>query len=206
MKKYKYLIIISVLVCAIITCLFVMVFNNDKKVLKKPNKQVEKIIKKDNAQDENQDITLPSAEEVESNKTDDTINNNLSNEPNNIQDSNYNEPVIKEESIIEKPPNNTSTQNVTVEKPIESNNTDIPQEEQPIENDAEYQELLSIIDSYDHMDCLEKAGDIHSASRENIINIRNTSCEDVIYKGQVIGYRIILFYNDGSWKYYNATN
>jgi len=39
---------------------------------------------------------------------------------------------------------------------------------------------------------LEKAGDIHLASRENVINIRNTSWEDVIYKGQVIRYRIIL--------------
>jgi len=39
----------------------------------------------------------------------------------------------------------------------------------------------------------------------DVPNIEERSKEDVIYKGQIIGQRIIIFYRDGSWKYNNAT-
>ena len=118
-----------------------------------------------------------------------------------------NKPVNNQVTTEEKKEISNEKQEEPIINNSEVNNSEsnIPEENEPTV-DPEYERLLNLVDSFDYMECLNKAGDIESATRENILNIKNTSCEDVIYKGQVLGYRIILFYNDGTWKYYNATN
>jgi len=113
----------------------------------------------------------------------------------------------KETSVVENTtPKKEVPKETTVvpkeEKKVESEiiEIDIPEQPSSKEDDPEYQRLYNLSEFHTYKECYNASIDVSAESED----IRNTSCEDVIYKGEVIGYRIIIFYYDGSWKYHKT--
>ena len=145
------------------------------------------------------------AEESISNLENQEINSEVIVESVAEQEKSISNNEVKEKELVETKISNNQV--ITEEREV-NNNQVTSESKEPIEEiikevDLEYEGLKNLCETFDYNECYKKASEISST---DIVNIRNTSCEDVIYKGQIIGQRIIIFYRDGTWKYNNATN
>jgi hypothetical protein len=130
-----------------------------------------------------------SKEEVKENNTSNNkVINNKNEEikntiPEQKQESNQNE---------EKQINNISNKN-------ETKTNDVI--EQVPEVDDEYNNLVNFIDykADEFNKCHTDSIDVALSDTDNI---RNTSCKQFAYNGKLVGYKIQIFYNDGTYKYY----
>ena len=103
--------------------------------------------------------------------------------PEQKQESNRNE---------EKQINNISNKN-------ETKTNDVI--EQVPEVDDEYNNLVNFVDykADEFNKCHTDSIDVALSDTDNI---RNTSCKQFAYNGKLVGYKIQVFYNDGTYKYY----
>ena len=176
----------------------------------------------------NNNIIEDNSESIEENKiVNDKINdvnkNNIitssntkvnDNKPSNNSES---EKVFENNTI----PNNEVKEEDNSSKDLETNNDDITNEKQDnnkviievpdegnkdnissFENDEEYIKLKSTLEFETREEC-NQASDIIGPKYAREGNLKNTACESFAYKGTVIGFRLKIYFKDGTWIYNN---
>ena len=153
-------------------------------------------------------------------KTTDTNTNDDS-----IKDDSDNEKSTEKEKTISKETNSSQSKANTNEKENEeksssnistnkqdtqsSSNTNSTSKDEDnkdnvssFENDEEYIKLKSTLEFETRAEC-QAAADIIGPEYALQGNLRNTSCKSFAYKGTVIGYRLQIWFTDGTWIYNN---
>ena len=92
----------------------------------------------------------------------------------------------------------SNTNSTTIEIPDEDNKDNVSS----FENDEEYIKLKSTLEFETRAEC-QAAADIIGPEYALQGNLRNTSCKSFAYKGTVIGYRLQIWFTDGTWIYNN---
>ena len=136
------------------------------------------------------------AKDSSSSKKDSSSNSSQSNSSSNTQ--------TKEEPKVDE---NTSN-NTNKEEQNNSNIYEVPDEDNKdnvssFENDEEYIKLKATIEFETRAEC-QAAADIIGPQYAIQGNLRNTSCKSFAYKGTVIGYRLQIWFTDGTWIYNNS--
>lgn len=153
-----------------------------------------------------QEITIPDKEEITETKTDQNITNNNSNEK--VVESTT--PIIPEDkTIIEN--NNSSNTKIDSTTPVVENKVDITEEQnnntsnevippvveeekkQEIFIDEELEILKKQVEFSTYDECMKVGFD---TALEDTINILGFSCPYIVYKGQILGYRLQLDYTN----------
>lgn len=140
-------------------------------------KKENNVVKKDNTNKN---------ESVKENKKEQTKNNST-------DKSNNNESVEQEESTPE------------VKEEIEESNPEVEKEKQePVpEVDEEYERLKQLYKYPTSQACYEASIEASLKAKQEDSNYRNAGCISGAYKGELVGYRIIIYYNDGTTKFYD---
>lgn len=125
-------------------------------------------------------------------KEETSISNNSSNKQDNQSSSNDNS--SNNSNKVEEPKNNSTIINV----PDEDNKDNVSS----FENDEEYIKLKATLEFETRAEC-QAAADIIGPEYALQGNLRNTSCKSFAYKGTVIGYRLQIWFTDGTWIYNN---
>ena len=97
--------------------------------------------------------------------------------------------VEEKENVIEK----------EEEKISETSNQDEIKENNSEQDDLELLEMKKIYRYKDRIKCYETSIEV---AESDPINIRNTTCVSGAYTGELIGYKIVIFYNDGTNEIY----
>jgi len=214
MKNKYILIILSILIVSSISIFYLFSINNENnkdinilldniiddniitEIDGNMNSNDEEVVASDNVTDEtytNYDFSNDNKNDITSSNTnDDVIHSNNNTENTASENNDNNSDIIDDTGIKEEKEDNSIDDNQSITEDSEEDNT----------VDEEYERLKATCEFFDYDQCYMESIKVASS---DTINIRNTSCEDVIYKGQIIGQRIIIFYRDGSWKYNNAT-
>lgn len=153
-------------------------------------------------QDEKQTIDV--VEKEEENTT--SLNQETTNQSN---DKNY--ISIKEDisSNIEEevPPTINENENEEVIVENETNNSDIIVENEEIvsvpQEDQELERLKKLIKYKTSQECYEASIDISFQYIDNE-NFNHTACKSFAYKGELLGYRMLIYYKDGTTEYLDA--
>lgn len=148
---------------------------------------------KNNNSSSKNNTTTKAEQNIQASLNDSSDNSNSSN---NIQ-------TTEKPKIDENVTNNTNKEeqdNVNIyEVPDEDNKDNVSS----FENDEEYIKLKSMMEFETRIEC-QAASDIIGPQYALQGNLRNTSCESFAYKGIVIGYRLQIWFTDGTWKYNNS--
>ena len=142
----------------------------------------EKTISKETNSSQSKSNTYEKETEVKS-------SSNISTNKQDTQSSSNTNSTSKEEH------KNNST---TIEIPDEDNKDNVSS----FENDEEYIKLKSTLEFETRAEC-QAAADIIGPEYALQGNLRNTSCKSFAYKGTVIGYRLQIWFTDGTWIYNN---
>lgn len=135
-------------------------------------------------------------------------------------ETNKEETISNETKVEKKSENKTEEKSNEVRNDEPQNNNQVEQEEQEetlidipdpinptengsnLENDEEYIRILNSCEFTTYSDC-QSASEKIAAELAFDNNVRNTACESFAYKGKIVGYRVQIFFNDGTWKYNN---
>lgn len=158
--------------------------SNKKEVVKE--KEIEKESKEANDSTANSKSSTNNTTTTKKEET--SISNNLSNKQDNQSSSNNNS------NKVEEPKNNSTI----IEIPDEDNKDNVSS----FENDEEYIKLKATLEFETRAEC-QAAADIIGPEYALQGNLRNTSCKSFAYKGTVIGYRLQIWFTDGTWIYNN---
>lgn len=125
------------------------------------------------------------------------------NEKENEEKSSSNISTNKQDTQSSSNTNSTSKEehknnSTTIEIPDEDNKDNVSS----FENDEEYIKLKSTLEFETRAEC-QAAADIIGPEYALQGNLRNTSCKSFAYKGTVIGYRLQIWFTDGTWIYNN---
>lgn len=125
------------------------------------------------------------------------------NEKENEEKSSSNTSTNKQDTQSSSNTNSTSKEehknnSTTIEIPDEDNKDNVSS----FENDEEYIKLKSTLEFETRAEC-QAAADIIGPEYALQGNLRNTSCKSFAYKGTVIGYRLQIWFTDGTWIYNN---
>ena len=128
-----------------------------------------------------------------------TSSNTSSSQPNSSNNTQTKEEPKTDENVTND--TNKEEQNNTniYEVPDEDNKDNVSS----FENDEEYIKLKAMMEFETRAEC-QAASDIIGPQYALQGNLRNTSCESFAYKGTVIGYRLLIWFTDGTWKYNNS--
>lgn len=167
------------------------------------NNFIEKAEKKDTVNDvvveENQELddeknvkkeqeteTSEIIDEIEENtgESNETIQENTQEKNSNIQKNESNQPVKTEQN---------DEKNQVQEEKQESTTIDVPKEEQPPLIDEELEKLKKQVEYATYEEC-QKAG--FEKALSDTVNILGFSCQEVIYKGKVLGYKLHIDYTN----------
>ncbi len=162
---------------------------NDKKNVS--NSEQETVIEKEN-------------DKIEENKSDDNAISNI--KPNN--DSS----IKTQESSKESKNDSKKDNGIKTEIQKESNNhkqtiIDVPEEDtkknNDITQDEEYQKIKSTCEFFSREECQSALTDIELKYLDDDHEVVSASCKSFAYKGQIVGYRVLLTYGDGKFFYNN---
>lgn len=167
----------------------------------KEDKDGESSVKQNTITNEtNKNISNNKTEEnktVVENKTDVNTENKVETEVEENDDSQTEDNVVKEETN-----NNIETEKsdnkVVIEVPDEESRENVS----TFENDEEYINLKSTLEFETKAEC-NAAEDIIGPIYAEQGVLKNTACESFAYKGTIIGYRLQIFFKDGTWIYNN---
>jgi len=117
-------------------------------------------------------------------------------------------PEIKEEidnsgEIVENSSNNeTITDEAIVKNDIKNDiKDDISKEEVIVEIDEEYETLKKLYKYKTGTECYYASLKVYSQTYQE--NYKNAGCISGAYNGELLGYRIIIYFNDGTSMYYD---
>lgn len=164
--------------------------NNSNKDEVVKDKEVEKNSKETNDSTTNSNSSSNNSTTTKKEET--TISNNSSDKQDNQASSNGNS--SNNSNKVEEQKNNSTT----IEIPDEDNKDNVSS----FENDEEYIKLKATLEFETRAEC-QAAADIIGPEYALQGNLRNTSCKSFAYKGTVIGYRLQIWFTDGTWIYNN---
>lgn len=162
---------------------------NDKKNVS--NSEQETVIEKEN-------------DKIEENKSDDNAISNI---------KSNNDSSIKTQEPSKESKNDSKKDNgIKTEIQKESNNhkqtiIDVPEEDtkknNDITQDEEYQKIKSTCEFFSREKCQSALTDIELKYLDDDHEVVSASCKSFAYKGQIVGYRVLLTYGDGKFFYNN---
>ena len=167
-----------------------------------PNSEVND--KKNVSNSEQETVIEEEKDKIEENKSDDNAISNI--KSNNDSSIKIQEPS-KESKNDSKKDNGIKTE---IQK--ESNNhkqtiIDVPEEDtkknNDITQDEEYQKIKSTCEFFSREECQSALTDIELKYLDDDHEVVSASCKSFAYKGQIVGYRVLLTYGDGKFFYNN---
>lgn len=162
---------------------------NDKKNVS--NSEQETVIEKEN-------------DKIEENKSDDNAISNIK--------SNNDSSIKTQEPSKESKNDSKKNNGIKTEIQKESNNhkqtiIDVPEEDtkknNDITQDEEYQKIKSTCEFFSREECQSALTDIELKYLDDDHEVVSASCKSFAYKGQIVGYRVLLTYGDGKFFYNN---
>lgn len=153
-------------------------------------------------QDEKQTIDV--VEKEEENTT--SLNQETTNQSNDKNDISIKEDISSnvEEEV---PPTINENENKEVAVEDETNNSDVIVENEEIvpniQEDQELERLKKLIKYKTSQECYEASVDISFQYIDNE-NFNHTACKSFAYKGKLLGYRMLIYYKDGTTEYLDA--
>ena len=162
---------------------------NDKKNVS--NSEQETVIEKEN-------------DKIEENKSDDNAISNIK--------SNNDSSIKTQEPSKESKNDSIKDNGIKTEIQKESNNhkqtiIDVPEEDtkknNDITQDEEYQKIKSTCEFFSREECQSALTDIELKYLDDDHEVVSASCKSFAYKGQIVGYRVLLTYGDGKFFYNN---
>ena len=158
------------------------------------NDNQENLIIKDKTSKDSQNVSMDQNIKSE-NITKETNNKNVVNTSNN--DNSYNN--TNENSNTNNLSEDNLKNNEEKSNNIQENNKIEEKQVPPI--DEEYLAILNQVD-YKADEYSKCSSDSIEVALTDVENIRNTACKQFAYNGSIVGYKIQIFYRDGTWKYY----
>lgn len=162
---------------------------NDKKNVS--NSEQETVIEKEN-------------DKIEENKSDDNAISNI--KLNNDSSIKTQEPS-KESKNDSKKDNGIKTEIQKGSNNHKQTIIDVPEEDtkknNDITQDEEYQKIKSTCEFFSREECQSALTDIELKYLDDDHEVVSASCKSFAYKGQIVGYRVLLTYGDGKFFYNN---
>lgn len=223
-KKFPFILAFIFIVIIGVICIFISFNNKSQNTLSNNNMEEQKI--NDNYINNESTTTTDSKVEddielnVEKNSTSDLQSNNES-QKNNVDVPNTEiETSQKQEStkqeIVKEDNNKTndesipSNDNTNEDTPVmddapenNNNNTIIEEETSTPQVDQELERLKSLIKYKTSQECYEASIDVSFQYLDNE-NFKHTACQSFAYKGELLGYRMLIYYKDGTTEYLDA--
>lgn len=196
-------LVVTLILCVLAssTTLFILkTRDNNSNTL--PNSEVND--KKNVSNSEQEMVIEKEKNKIEENKSDDNAISNI--KPNNDSSIKTQEPskeskndskkdnVIKTET--QKESNDQKQTIIDVPKEYTKKNNDITQDE-------EYQKIKSTCEFFTREECQRALTDIELKYLDDDHEVVSASCKSFAYKGQIVGYRVLLTYGDGKFFYNN---
>ena len=216
-KKFPFILALIFIVIIGVICIFIGSNFKRQNTLSDTNIEEQKL---DNNIDNESTTTTDTKveDDIELNVDDKTTNDSQSN--NESQKNNIDVPANKvetsknqesDEQVIVKDDdnknnnesipsnNNTSEDTPVIDEVPENNNeeTSTPQVDQELER------LKSLIKYKTSQECYEASIDISFQYIDNE-NFNHTACKSFAYKGELLGYRMLIYYKDGTTEYLDA--
>lgn len=199
MKRKKIIPLVSIVILIVLivvggTTLFIFKTRNKENNVSKKEKT--QIIEKTNetlSEDEiiNSEDELPIDNDVitNGNQVEESKNNNSSNETKSNNDLNSKQEVG----------NKTDDKGSTI---IEVSEEDTKKNDDPTQ-DEEYKRIKSTCEFFTREECQKALPDIQLKYLDDEHDMVSASCKSFAYKGQIVGYRVLLTYGDGKFFYNN---
>lgn len=167
-----------------------------------PNSEVND--KKNVSNSEQETVIEEEKDKIEENKSDDNAISNI---------KSNNDSSIKTQEPSKESKNDSKKDNgIKTEIQKESNNhkqtiIDVPEEDtkknNDITQDEEYQKIKSTCEFFSREECQSALTDIELKYLDDDHEVVSASCKSFAYKGQIVGYRVLLTYGDGKFFYNN---
>lgn len=199
MKRKKIIPLVSIVILIVLivvggTTLFIFKTRDKENNVSKNEKT--QIIEKTNetlSEDEiiNSEDELPIDNDVitNGNQVEESKNNNSSNETKSNNDLNSKQEVG----------NKTDDKSSTI---IEVSEEDTKKNDDPTQ-DEEYKRIKSTCEFFTREECQKALPDIQLKYLDDEHDMVSASCKSFAYKGQIVGYRVLLTYGDGKFFYNN---
>jgi len=199
MKRKKIIPLVSIVILIVLivvggTTLFIFKTRDKENNVSKNEKT--QIIEKTNetlSEDEiiNSEDELPIDNDVitNGNQVEESKNNNSSNETKSNNDLNSKQEVG----------NKTDDKGSTI---IEVSEEDTKKNDDPTQ-DEEYKRIKSTCEFFTREECQKALPDIQLKYLDDEHDMVSASCKSFAYKGQIVGYRVLLTYGDGKFFYNN---
>lgn len=167
-----------------------------------PNSEVND--KKNVFNSEQETVIEEEKDKIEENKSDDNAISNIK--------SNNDSSIKTQESSKESKNDSKKDNGIKTEIQKESNNhkqtiIDVPEEDtkknNDITQDEEYQKIKSTCEFFSREECQSALTDIELKYLDDDHEVVSASCKSFAYKGQIVGYRVLLTYGDGKFFYNN---
>ena len=191
MKNKILIVVLSYLSISILLLILFFCFNDKESISKFKNNIIEENEKNIINNNENKDSTLNTKENIEESKVE-VNKENLTTSPTHpkakdekVEIENKTEvSTPKNENIVIDEEKNKDTSSI-----IENN---IPEEEKEVV-DYELENLLKQVEYSTYEECMQMG---FTKNLEDTINIFGFSCPYIVYKGQILGYRLQLDYSN----------
>ena len=196
-------LVVTLILCVLAssTTLFILkTRENNSNTL--PNSEVND--KKNVSNSEQEMVIEKEKDKIEENKSDDNAISNI---------KSNNDSSIKTQEPSKESKNDSKKDNVIkTETQKESNDQkqtiiDVPKEDtkknNDITQDEEYQKIKSTCEFFTREECQRALTDIELKYLDDDHEVVSASCKSFAYKGQIVGYRVLLTYGDGKFFYNN---
>lgn len=168
-------------------------------------------VKKESNNSEQNKSEKKSKQNIETNASTNEVKTNTNNNTSNTEVK-TNEKTNANETKVETNVNNEEKE-VQIQEEVSNKDTQTNQNDSSKDNtiiedpvptptiDDEYVKLLEYVDytADEYSICYSDSIDV---ALMDTVNIRNTACKQFAYKGELVGYKIQIFYRDGTYGYY----
>lgn len=196
-------LVVTLILCVLAssTTLFILkTRDNNSNTL--PNSEVND--KKNVSNSEQEMVIEKEKDKIEENKSDDNVISNI--KPNNNSSIKTQEPS-KESKNDSKKNNGIKTETQKESNDQKQTIIDVPKEDtkknNDITQDEEYQKIKSTCEFFSREECQRALTDIELKYLDDDHEVVSASCKSFAYKGQIVGYRVLLTYGDGKFFYNN---
>ena len=196
-------LVVTLILCVLAssTTLFILkTRENNSNTL--PNSEVND--KKNVSNSEQEMVIEKEKDKIEENKSDDNAIYNIKSNNDSSIKTQYPSKESKNDSKkdngikteIQKGSNNHKQTIIDVPEEDTKKNNDITQDE-------EYQKIKSTCEFFSREECQRALTDIELKYLDDDHEVVSASCKSFAYKGQIVGYRVLLTYGDGKFFYNN---
>lgn len=196
-------LVVTLILCVLAssTTLFILkTRENNSNTL--PNSEVND--KKNVSNSEQETVIEKEKDKIEENKSDD---NAISDIKHNNDSSIKTQEPSKESKSDSKKDSGIKTETQKESNDQKQTIIDVPKEDtkknNDITQDEEYQKIKSTCEFFSREECQRALTDIELKYLDDDHEVVSASCKSFAYKGQIVGYRVLLTYGDGKFFYNN---